>query len=561
MYRVLLSLLLLVSWANPLMASNAANYKTKIDTIFAEMNTSDTPGCALSMVENGNIIYKNGYGMSNLEHNIPISTNSVFHVASTSKQFTVFSIALLVEQGKVSWDDDIRLYIPEMPEYDHTITLRHLAHNISGVRDQWELLLLSGWRWEADLVTQRDAMRLITRQKSLNFIPGANYSYSNSGFTLLAEVVHKVSGLTLRQFTQKHIFSPLRMNNTHFHDDHEMIVKNRTHGYRKQADNSYKISNPDFSIVGATSLFTTVEDLALWDRNFYTMEIGEKEAVSKITTRGVLNSGEKIDYARSLVHGKHRGLATVSHGGIDAGYRAQFIRYPDQNFTIALLCNSFAVNPGQLAQQVAEVYLAEYMDPDDKKAAPNNLSSPITKSFQGTYLRDHSNQTINVEYKDGQLMMDVGGYKGVGGFRRLVPIPDGGNRFSFGRPGDYVEFIPGNTSEDMSIRMISSMTRISARRIDTSLPPIIQLADYVGKYYSEELEMTYYIRLESTGNLSLSFTKHEDLALIPKYKDAFVFSKGFISVPLSFTRHTNGRVKGFIVSSVRAWNIAFDRID
>jgi CubicO group peptidase (beta-lactamase class C family) len=199
----------------------------RIDSIFVEINRTDRPGCSMAIFRDGETLYAKGYGMGNLEYGIALSPRSVFHIASISKQFTAFAVELLVDEGLVSWDDDIRTYVPEIPEYGPTITLRHLVHHTSGIRDQWNLLGMAGWRWQADLVTQHDAIDVMSRQRTLNFEPGTEYLYSNSGFTLLAAVVERVSGLTLREFTHQRIFEPLGMFSTHFHDDHETIVRDR----------------------------------------------------------------------------------------------------------------------------------------------------------------------------------------------------------------------------------------------------------------------------------------------------------------------------------------------
>ena len=202
----------------------------RIDSVFLDMNRSDRPGCTVGIFADGEVAYTNGYGMANLEYGIALQPRSVFHIASISKQFTAFAVELLVSEGKVSWDDDIRTYVPEIPEYEHAITLRHVVHHTSGIRDQWNLLYMAGWRWEADLVTQANALDVMSRQNALNFEPGAEYLYSNSGFTLLAVVVERVSGKALREFAAERIFAPLGMTSRHFHDDHETIVPVRAYG-------------------------------------------------------------------------------------------------------------------------------------------------------------------------------------------------------------------------------------------------------------------------------------------------------------------------------------------
>jgi CubicO group peptidase (beta-lactamase class C family) len=301
--------------------------------------------------EDGHIVYERGYGMADLDHDVIITPSTVFHVASMSKQFTAASIVLLAQQGKLSLDDDVRKYIPELPNFGTPITLRHLIHHTSGLRDQWALLEFAGWRYSLDLITDDDVMSVVTRQKELNFKPSDKYVYSNTNYTLLGLIVKRVSGTSLRDFTTKNIFEPLDMKNTHFRDDHAEIVKNNAYGYESQKEGGFRLGNTNFDTVGATSLHTTVEDLALWDENFYHPRIGDPDFVSQMLQRGRLNSGEQIEYAFGLVIGKYKGLSTVEHGGADAGYRSAMMRFPEQHFSSAVLCNSSDTFPVLLAQK------------------------------------------------------------------------------------------------------------------------------------------------------------------------------------------------------------------
>jgi CubicO group peptidase (beta-lactamase class C family) len=247
-----------------------AGQETVVDKVFAEWDSTVSPGCALSVIKDGKIIYKRGYGMADLDHDIPISPETVFHVASISKQFTAAAILLLAQEGKLSLDDDVRKYVPELPDFGALITIRQLIHHTSGLRDQWSLLGLAGWRYSLDLITDDDVLDVMSRQKELNFLPGEKHVYCNTGYTLLAQIVKRVSGQSFREFTTSRIFKPLDMKSTHFRDDHAEIVKHIAYGYvNGEGGNSYRLSVTNFDTVGATSLLTTVEDLAQWDENFY----------------------------------------------------------------------------------------------------------------------------------------------------------------------------------------------------------------------------------------------------------------------------------------------------
>ena len=273
------------------------------------------PGCAVSVMRGGDILFAKGYGDANLEYDVPITPSSVFHVASVSKQFTALAVALLVADGRVSWDDDIRRYVPELPDLGEPITLRHLAHHTSGIRDQWSLLQMAGWRWEGDVITQGDVLDLLSRQTAVHFPPGSRYLYSNSGYTLLAVVVERVSGRTLREFTTTRLFEPLGMTQTTFRDDHTMIVRNRAYAYESGRTGGYRLSIPDFAVVGASSLFTTVRDLARWNRNFRTGEVDGRGVLRQLQERGALAGGARISYGFGLVHGRPR-PAYIAKAGV-----------------------------------------------------------------------------------------------------------------------------------------------------------------------------------------------------------------------------------------------------
>ena len=326
-----------------------------VDALFADVDRPDSPGCALAIVQNGDVSYARGYGMANLDHDIAITPGTVFHVASVSKQFTAMSILLLEAEGKLATTDDIRDYIPEFPYYGHTITIQHLIHHTSGLRDQWDILSLAGWNYVDDLITNRHVLEIALRQKELNFAPGEEHVYCNTGYTLLAIIVERVSGQTFREFTQQHIFEPLDMAHTHFHDDHAMIVKNRALAYVPRDDDGFKISIPTFDTVGATSLFTTALDLAKWEQNYTHHRVGGASVAEKMRTPGRLNNGSDIVYASGVTVAQYKGLATIGHSGGDAGYRSHFITFPEHSFGVIVLSNFSHAFPWKLATSIADL--------------------------------------------------------------------------------------------------------------------------------------------------------------------------------------------------------------
>lgn len=246
--------------------SVAVAQSNKIDALFAQWNKPDSPGCALAVIKDGQVLYKRGYGIANLDHDIPISSKTVFNVASMSKHFTAIGVALLARQGKLSLDDDIRKYLPEMPQYSTPITIRHLIYHTSGIREYSHLMQLAGTRFQDAPV--EEIYQIIARQKELNFKPGEEYLYSNSGYLLLARIVQRVSGKSLREFAGENIFKPLGMSSTRFHDDHSEVIRNRATGYSSRRVGGFAVESTTSDSVGDGGLFTTIDDLILWDRIF-----------------------------------------------------------------------------------------------------------------------------------------------------------------------------------------------------------------------------------------------------------------------------------------------------
>lgn len=352
----------------------------KIDQLvrLAMANAGNGPGAALAVVKDGKVIYSKGYGYANLEYGVENTPSTIFHIASVSKQFTAFAIAMLADQGKISLQDDIRKYLPEMPDFGHVITIDHLVHHTSGLRDQWNLLALAGWRLD-DVITREQVLRLISRQQELNFKPGEEMLYCNTGFTLMAEIVSRASGQPFPEWCKANIFDPLEMKNTLFYDDHEKVVPGRAYSYYKDGvTGEWKKSVLSYANVGATSLFTTVEDLGRWAVNFENVKVGNERIMQLMDQRFVLNNGDTIDYAFGQGIGKYKGLVNKSHGGADAGYRTFLARFPEQRFSVIVFSNLASFNTGSLAYKIADLYLADQytQEPDAPAQSSNDTPEP-----------------------------------------------------------------------------------------------------------------------------------------------------------------------------------------
>jgi CubicO group peptidase (beta-lactamase class C family) len=332
----------------------------KVDELFSRWDTAQTPGAVVAIINDGEIIYRQAYGMADLERDVPLSVQSVFDIASTSKQFVAMSILLLRECGDLSLNDDIRRYLPELPDYGETITIQHLIHHSSGIRDYMDLMYLAGMKHE-NSYHPSEIIDLVARQRMLSFKPGDEFLYSNSGYLLLGEIIERVSGQTLGQFTNENIFEPLGMNVSHFYDDFMRIVKHRALSYSQKKPGGYASIQYIFDVVGDTGLLTNIDDLFRWDQNFYHNKLagGSPKLIEQMLTAGQLNSGEKLDYAFGLEIEKYRGLTLIKHGGSAAGYRSEMLRFPDQKFSVIVLSNLAEFEPTVIAEKVADLYLGE----------------------------------------------------------------------------------------------------------------------------------------------------------------------------------------------------------
>lgn len=529
-----------------------ADVKTdKVDKLFAKWDSTISPGAALAIIKDGKIIYKRGYGMANLEHNVPITSTSVFRIGSTSKQFTASCIAMLALDGEISLDDDIRKYIPELPKYENPITIRHLIHHTSGIRDYLTLTSIAALP-DDHFFTPEDSVELLARQKGLNFLPGEEHLYSNSGYFLMGEIVKRVSGKSLNDFAQERIFKRLGMRNTHFHDDHTMVVKNRAAGY-SPIKGGFRINMTTLNHVGDGGVFTTVEDLSLWDQAFYTNKLG-KELMDLIQTPGTLNSGKKLEYAFGLGIDEYKGLRRVSHGGGFVGFRAQMARFPDQKFTVICLANLGTINPSRLCMQVADIYLADNFKKAEKELAKKKKVKTIALSKEemenkvGNYLDEKIGSWAVISIKKDKLEMLVMR-------QRFVLTPVSKTRF-LALKAPYEMFIDFLSDEKGKIQKAKVTVEgeernlVKAPKLDPLTPA--QLKEYAGEYYNDELPVTYRLAVEKKA---LVF-KHK---YAPKSKFREMsrdkFTAGWFNI--EFVRDKGKKITGFVLGAGRAANIEF----
>lgn len=527
----------------------------KIDRIFKMWDHSTSPGCAVGIVRNDTLLFSKGYGMANLEYGIPNTPETIFHMASVSKQFTAFSIVLLVKQGKLQLDDDIHKYLPWFPNLKEKITIRHLLNHTSGIRDQWQLLAISGTRLD-DVITQDHIIKILSRQQALNFKPGERYNYSNSGYTMLAEIVKAVTGQTLREFTDSAIFKPLGMNNTHFHDDYTEIVKNRSYSYDRTDGTHYTNSVLSYSNAGATSLFTNINDLSKWAMNFYTHKVGTRQDIDLLTQKARLNNGQEIDYALGIGNMIYKGWRGFAHSGADAGYRTVISVFPDLKMGFMVFSNIGDFNPAGRAMDMANVLIEDTTAGPARDSKKTDSSQAILKNaltmgkFMGDYISDEGLQ-IHFRLSDNKLYADFYGRSNL--------LKGDKDTFSlFTNPASKLSFsITGRGDTTVFVTLAPGDKQVLRKYMSASQPDKV-LEAYTGTYHCPDLDCRYGIVLKD-HQLVLTNNKYDDMPLTLEGPD-HLFSNFWWMQHLKVVRNSRKQITGFEVSSGRVLHLKFNRL-
>ena len=381
-----------------------------VDAIFADLE-GDRPGAAVGVVWNGEVVHRAGYGTAHLDHGVPITPATVFDIASISKQFGALAALLLESEGDLDLDADVRGSVPELPDFGEVITARHLIHHTSGIRD-WPHTMALGGIGFTDVISFEKILRMLYRQQAINFPPGSEYAYSNTGYNLLARVIEVQSGMTFREYTESRIFGPLGMTRTHFSDDHLEIVPGRAESYAPaEGGGGFRRMPNQLTALASSSLHTTMDDFVRWMRNYETGQVGGEAMLRTMVQPGVLTNGETLDYAHGLSVTDYRGLPTFGHGGSWVGYRTNFVRFPEQNLSIAVFCNVADCNPAARARRVAEVFIGDLMSPAPEASGPEpgaegpDLTAAQLQEYAGSYRSPELDSTFHLEVDaDGRLV-------------------------------------------------------------------------------------------------------------------------------------------------------------
>jgi CubicO group peptidase (beta-lactamase class C family) len=519
-------------------AEVSANHAADVDRIFAKW-TDSTPGCAVGVSQAGHLQYLKAYGSADLEHGTRNSPDTVFEAGSVSKQFTATAILMLAREGKLSLDDRVRKYIPELPEYSQPITIRAMLTHTSGLRDWGEIAAIEGWPRGTRVYDDADLLQIVSRQKELNFAPGTRWSYSNTGYNLSEIIVARVSGMSLAEFTRQRIFLPLGMTHTSWRDDYTRIVANRAVAYSPKSD-GFHANMPFENIHGNGGLLTTVGDLLKWNEHLSSPGAADSELVEAQRQNYQLSSGRPTGYGYGLFIRMFNGIAEISHTGSTAGYTAFLGRYPSESLSVAMLCNVSDVNTWNYGHAIAGIWLPNSPKPPKNAGAKPYPLSPLTMSrLAGLYRNVQTGRPTKISVQDGKIRFGTAS----------IMIPLSATRYRVDDEAADIDARGMITLSD-SHGVIDQYERVTA-----STPAADQLASVAGKYTSPEIDGE--VAVVPTGtSILVQLGSKTTMILAPAYDDAFSDD----SMTVMFSRDSGGKVVSMTIATERVWKLRLNRI-
>lgn len=535
----------------------ASSPVTSAQALLAPWDDDMAPGVAVAVSLDGEIVFSSGVGLANLEYNVPITPDSVFHSASVSKQFTAFSMLLLVSEGRASVDDDIRLYLPELQDRGRVVTIQHLLDHVSGYREISVLAGMAGWL-EDDIRTNEQYMRLIAKQTGENFAPNARVEYSNTGYLLLSQIVEQISGESFDEYTKSRIFGPLEMNSTQFSIDRTKLIPDHAESYAPNNSDGFRKSLLVAENVGSTGLKTTALDLLKWAENFETQIVGNETLFALMAERMDAANGELSIFGRGQELRQYKGMQTWSHGGRDAGFRTFLMRIPEQEFAISILSNRADFDTAKIAFALTDIFL---QDRDGFENTPQTSWDKETiselKALTGTYelypgiLFEISTTGENLEFSamdsdERMILPQIGENQFI-----LSPATDVSLIFDGARDGR-------STGFNYTIGLHGSLyaSRVDLHPFD---PLTVDVKDYVGTYYSPELSTEYEVSIVD-GNLTVSHLRMWSATMSAYQTDTFTAPEGFAQ-KFSFMRDENANVTSALISGAVAKDVIFYRVN
>ncbi len=524
----------------------------RIDKIFERWDRPGTPGCAVGVAHRGQLVYAQGYGMANLEYGVRIRPDTIFESGSVAKQFTAGAIVLLAQDGKLSLDDPVRKYVPELPDFGTPILIRHFLTHTSGIRSQWPLMMLSGRPPGQAVHTVDEILELVSFQKELNFKPGDEYLYNNTAFTLLGVIVQRVSGQSLDAFSQERLFRPLGMTRTSWRADFSKVVEDRATAYRLASDGTFRTNMSFTNVIGNGGLLTTVGDLLVWNDNLDNPKVGGRAWADELQTPARLNDGSAIEYARGLFVDNYRGVREVSHGGSTAGYQTFLGRFPDERLSVAVLCNTTGTNPGGYAHQVADIFLKDKLKPVPTIAVVEAPGGALAR-LAGLYRDRATDALVRLSWDADRKVLRAGGQQLVPTGAGVLSSADGSRTITLEGAGFEGGWPAGGPPARLSDRSGAGKPRVWHYEKPWAPTPA-QLAEFAGDYASDELGLVYTFYVEG-DRLKLRFRPAQRATLIPAFTDGFEEDGAVIR----FTRNDAGAVDGLRIFAGRVRHLRFVR--
>ncbi|WP_405207054.1 serine hydrolase domain-containing protein [Aquimarina sp. LLG6339-5] len=543
--------------AQPIKNDMLINVTTKqqINRLFEKWDNNQTPGAAVAIIKDGKVIFKNAYGLANLEFGIKNTSSTLFNIASNSKQFTTYGLMNLVETGKIDLEDDIRKYLPELPDFGQTIKVRTLAQHTHGIRGITYLLGMAGWHIE-DLISRKEILKLLSQQQELNFQPETDFSYNNTGYMLLAEIIERVSEMPFHQYLDEIVFTPLGMTNTVLFEDYQKVIPNLANPYFFDGLAYKKGIRNSKDIVGNTGIRTNIEDLSKWVINFDKTKIGGKQLLNKLAKVAVLKNGDTLEYALGQRISNYKARKVVSHGGADAGYRSQILRFPDERLSIIVLTNDGSLNADEKAYFIADIFLNNIETIDTKKPIRNTKKSEVIatkqtlKKYEGKFeLRPGFVMEFHEE--EGQLFITATGQ----GTLPLETIHE--KQFKIRRISALITFIENDYGDFDELVFDHNGQESAGKRIQFHMDSS-KLQMYTGIYYSPELKTSYELLIEN-GILVAKHQRQQSTVLSPLGDHIFSGNTWFFGTFVF--EFENNIIKAFRVDSDRVENLVFNKIN
>lgn len=525
---------------------------SEVDSLLSNWDLENAPGAAVAVISSGELIHAKGYGLADLEHQVPNSTHTVFYLGSMGKQFTAFSILLLAEAGRLTLEDDIRKYLVDFPDYGEIITIANLLYHTSGIRDYSSLWDLQGEDY-FDLATSAETYRLIKSQNGLNSKPGEEKVYCNSGYFLLAAIVEKVTGESFKDYVESNIFQPLGMSKSMVLDDNRDLITNRAFGYYKN-EQGFGNAIRRFQLVGSGGVYSTIEDLYKWDQNFYNNKLGKgnNDLISRMYEEGLLNNGEGSGEAAGLVNSTYKGLKTISHGGSHGGFKTELLRFPDHNFSVIVLANRSDASGTRESREIADLFLKEeFMEESsqDSKVEYIELDRSKMNRFVGDYLNLKSGTLRRIVAKDASLFY----YRRESSQDRLGAISS--NEFRMIDRGNPIT-VKFNEGDTLSMAYYSGKRRVSTmHRIEPQEYSIEELRQFEGEYNCPDIDRIYKLQIEE-GQLQLFLKDVLVSKVVPITRDVLATQ----SFGTFFFQKDESGITGFTLNSARVRGLEF-RLD